>query len=130
MTKAMLPNLPDEIFDVFIAPQNKSPLNIFDSQPEGRWFYHFSGLSTDEFSNIRWRRSTLPFNKDTFHPDSCCDIYSLIEYCNLSSNSPKKVLFQGYPTDSRKRLARHKKFVINTGHLCAPIVVISIIYGF
>lgn len=125
----MLPNLPDEVFEMFIIPQSESPLNIFDSKPGGRWFCHFGGLSIDEFSNLRWRRSTLFFNKDIFHPHSCSDVDRLIEYCSLNSNSLRKALFQGYPTDSMERLAWHKEFIINTGRLCAPIVGIRTVDG-
>jgi len=125
MTKAMLPNFPDEIFDMFIMQQNESALNIFDSQPGGRWFCHFGNLSIDEFNNLQWRKSELFFNKDIFHRLSMGDINGLIEHVQSDDTFDNL-----YPKDSRARFSWHQTVIRNTGKLCAPIVCIRTNEGF
>lgn len=58
ITGDMLPNMPVEVIEMFIVPLNEHPSSIFDDKPEGRWFYHFGGLSIEEFSELRWKRAT------------------------------------------------------------------------
>jgi hypothetical protein len=124
LTRDMLPNLPDEIYEMFVVPQNDAPLNIFDSQPQGRWFFHFGGLSVEEFGHLRWKRTILTFNKDIFHPDSNRDINRLVSYSRIDNVALANAILPGNPTDSRGRLAWHKKSILDTGRLCAPIVCI------
>ena len=80
LTRNMLPNLPDEVFEMFIVPLNGSASNVFDSQPGGRWQVHFSGRSLGEFNKLRWRKSVFVFKVllDLLHPVSFLDIYSLM----------------------------------------------------
>jgi len=130
ITKNMLPNLPDEIFEMFIVPQNEASLNVFDSQPGGRWFYHLGNLSIEQFSQLRWRKSELFFNKDIFHPLSVGDINGLIEHCTPGNTFHERAFGNWYPKDSGTRLAWHKDFIINAGKLCAPIVCIKTNEGF
>lgn len=117
----MLPNLPDELFNMFIAPLNNGTRNVHDSQPEGRWHYHFGGLSIKEFSDLGWEIKVIFLNKNLLHPDSYRDINGLVSYCA----SDNKALFPWYPQNSPERLVWHKEFVLKTGHLCAPIVGIK-----
>lgn len=124
ITRAMLPNLPEEIYEMFVVPQNDAPLNIFDSQPQGRWFFHFGGSSVEEFGQLRWRKTVLTFEKDILHPDSYSDIKILVSYYSINNSGLANAIFPGNPTDSRERLAWHKEVIINTGRLCAPIVCI------
>ncbi len=126
----MLPNMPDEVFEMFIVPLNEHPASIFDDKPEGRWFYHFGGLSIEEFSELRWKRATLFFNKDRFHPLSCQDIDTLLEFCELPANSNRNTLYQGYSPSSREHLARLNLSILNTGKLNAPIVCIKTRNGY
>ena len=121
----MLPNLPDEIFEMLVVPQNDAPLNIFDSQPEGRWFYHFGGLFLEEFNQLRWRRIILAFGKDILHPDSYQDINRLIQHCSIDNVEIANTILPGIPADSRERLIWHAQFIARTGSLCAPIVCIK-----
>lgn len=118
----MLPNLPDEIFEMFVVPQNDAPLNIFDSQPEGRWFWHFGGLSLEEFNQLRWRRTELTFESDILHPDSYRDIKGLIEYCSADESEIGNARFQGYSPHSRKFMPNLMLSMTNTGKFNAPIV--------
>jgi hypothetical protein len=129
MTKAMLPNLPGEVFDMFITQINETESTTFDSMPGGRWFYYFGELSVEAFNHLIWRRTTLFFNKDIFHPVSCSDVDTLIHYCGLNSETMAMALYPRYPVDSKARFAWHKEFIKKTGRLCAPIVVIRTIEG-
>ena len=121
MTRDMLPNLPDEIYEMFVVPQNDAPLNQFDDHPRGRWFVHFGGLTIEEFNNLSWHRAELSFDKDIFHLDTYEDIKRLITF---HMNPPMDTLRSRNPTDSRERLIRHRKIIVETGRLCAPIVCI------
>jgi hypothetical protein len=121
ITRDMLPNLPDEIYEMFIVPQNDAPLNIFDTQPEGRWFYHFGGLDIEEFNKLGWRRAELSFDKDIFHPDTYGDIDGLIDHLKKGSTSSK---ISPHPADSRERVIWQRNIIKKTGSLFAPIVCI------
>lgn len=121
LTRDMLPNLPNEIFEMFIVPQNEAPLNIFDSQPEGRWFYHFGGLFLEEFNKLRWRRTELSFDENIFHPDTYSDIAGLIDHIKKGSTFSEK---SPYPADSRERVIWQRDIIKKTGRLFAPIVCI------
>jgi hypothetical protein len=121
LTRDMLPTLPDEIYRMFVVPQNDAPLNIFDSHPSGRWFVHFGGLTIEEFNNLIWHKAELFFEEDIFHPDTYDDIGRLIA---SNKNPPTNTLLQRNPSDSRERLIRHKKIIVETGRLYAPIVCI------
>jgi hypothetical protein len=105
LTREMLPNLPDEIWEMFVVPQNNAPLNIFDSRPESRWFYHFGGLSIEEFNQLRWCSAELSFDKDIFHPDTYGDIERLIHHLKGAAFSP------AHPTDSRERVVWHRNII-------------------
>ena len=124
ISRDMLPSLPDEIYEIFVVPQNDAPLNIFDSQPQGRWFFHFGGLSIEEFGHLKWRKTDLFFNKDILHPDSYRDIKRLVIYCSIDDITLANAILPGNPTDTRERLIWHKKVIVNTGRLCAPVVCI------
>lgn len=122
ITRDMLPNLPDEIYELFIVPQNDAPLNIFDSQPEGRWYWHFGGLSLEEFKQLRWRRDELSFDKTIFHPDSYSDIDGLIKYCEANESQMSQARFQGYSPSSREFMPHLMLAMIEAGKFNAPIV--------
>jgi hypothetical protein len=126
ITRDMLPNLPDEIYGMFVVPQNDAPLNIFDNHPRGRWFVHFGGLTIEEFNNLSWHRAELSFDEDIFHPDTYGDIERLIA---SHKNPPMNTLLPRNPTDSRERLIWHRNTIIDTGRLCAPIVCIRTSIG-
>lgn len=115
ITKAMLPNLPDEIFEMFVEPLSDCPPNKFDNHPKGRWFCHFGGLSIEEFSNLKWQRSILFIKRDDFHKDSLNDIMILLKKCSERS---------------REHLLQLKQSIENTGKLPEPIVCIKTSEGF
>jgi len=118
MTRDMLPNLPDEIFEMFIVPQNEAPLNIFDDHPQGRWFVHFGGFSLEEFNKLRWSRTELLLNKEILHPDTYGDIETIIKHIKGFAFSP------GIPADSAERVVWQSNVIKETGRLCAPVVCI------
>jgi len=122
LTRDMLPNLPDEIYEMFVVPQNEAPLNIFDSQTEGRWFWHFGGLSLEEFKQLRWKRSELILERDILHPDSYRDINGLVEYCEADESLISHARFQGYSPHSREFMPHLMLSMIKTGKFNAPIV--------
>ncbi len=124
MTKAMLPNLPNEVFDMFITQINDTDSSPFDSMLGGRWFYYFGELTIEAFNQLRWIRTTLSFKEAIFHPTSGSDIDRLVHYCKLEGKPIARALYPGYPPDSPARLAGIKEVIMNTGRLPAPIVAI------
>lgn len=124
LTKAMLPTLPDEVFDMFITQINNTESSAFDSMPGGRWFYYFGEISIEAFNHLRWRQTVLTFKETIFHPISGNDIDALIHYCELEGKPIARAIYPGYPQDSPSRLAGIKKYIMNTGSLPAPIVAI------
>lgn len=124
ITKEMLPNLPDEIFNMFIAQINATELSPFDSEPGGRWFYHLGNLSVEAFNQLRWIRTVITFKEALFHPNSREEVDALIHYCELEGKAIARALYPWHPADSPSRLKGIKKIIINTGRLPAPIVAI------
>lgn len=123
LSRDMLPNLPDEIYEMFVVPQNDAPLNIFDSQPQGRWFFHFGGLSIEEFGQLGWRRAELLFSATVFEPYTYGDIDRLIKHLKGVALSP------GIPADSRERVVWQRNVIKKTGRIFAPIVCIHTVEG-
>ena len=125
LTKVMLQNLPNEVFDMFITQINDTESSPFDFMPGGRWFYYFGEMTIEAFNHLHWRKIVLTFKETLFHPVSGRDIDCLIHYCKLKGKSNAWAL-QGYsiPIDSTDRLRAFKKVIINTGRLPAPIVAI------
>jgi hypothetical protein len=124
MTKAMLQNLPDEVFNMFITQINDTESSLFDSMPGGRWFYYFGELTVEAFSYLQWQRKVLTFKDTIFHPISGRDIDNLVHYCKLEGNLIARALYPEYSPDSPARLAGIKEVIMNTGRLPAPIVAI------
>lgn len=119
----MLPNLPDEIYETFVVPQNDAPLNAFDDHPLGRWFVHFGGLSINEFDKLRWRRTEFLFSATVFEPGTYSDIDRLIKHLKGVALSPR------IPTNSRERVIWQRNVIKKTGRLFAPIVCMRTIKG-
>lgn len=130
MTRAMLPNLPDEVFDMFITQINDTESSSFDTMPGGRWFYYFGELTIEAFNSLRWRKIVLTLKETLFHPISGRDVDLLIHYCKRKEKA-KAGTVQSYPIpiDSPVRLSGIKEFIIKTGRLPAPIVAIRTANG-
>lgn len=124
LTKDMLPNLPEEVFNMFITQINDTESVSFDNRPGGRWFYYFGELTIEAFNQLQWRRAVLTFKETIFHPISGKDIDTLIHYCELEGKPIARALYPGYPVDSPTRLSGLKEFIMKTGHLPAPVVTI------
>jgi len=126
--KAMLPYVPDEVFNMFLAPLIEtdgwpSDTSMPLEQPWSLWLgTHF----LNEFINLRWKRDTLLINENVLHPNSQGDINALISAVFYNSWTPA-----GYDLAKAKmRVHSQIEIIRRTGHLCAPIVITHTPAGF
>ena len=125
LTKAMLPNLPAEVFNMFISQINDTESSPFDTMPGGRWFHYFGELTIEAFNRLRWRKIVLTLKETVFHPISGRDVDYLIHYCERKEKAKTGTMQScPIPVDSPIRLRGIKEFIIKTGRLPAPIVAI------
>lgn len=69
--RAMLPNMPVEVFDIWIAPLVKTggwPFLNNRSPASGQWVNNFSGHSLHLISQLRWELHNLPGSLTSFNP--------------------------------------------------------------
>ncbi len=80
--REMFPNVPDEVFKLFLADFINETTwkfsSIFDSTAGTPWYQWLGELSLYEFSQLRWNIFSLFINKNNLHPYSYGDIECLI----------------------------------------------------
>lgn len=121
LKREMFPNLPDEVWNIFIVPLNDDRSNIFDTHVNGRWFVHFGGLSIEAFSKLQWNLTILPTNEilDNF---TITDIDRILSYCNIKDSPYARARFIGYDPSIRTTVAKYTEFIAKARRLPAPIV--------
>ena len=121
----MLPDIPEGIYETFVAPLNTEENTVFDSQPEGRWYFHFGGYSVKEFNQLNWSKIDFTVDVSSLHPDSVLDIQTLVE--NVLLDRKASPIWD--PENSNRRIGWHKAYVLETGRLCAPILGVNTVGG-
>lgn len=125
--REMFPDVPDEIFELFMVPLVDEKTwkfkSIFDSTIDTKWFHWLAELSLCEFKKLKWNRHVLMLNKEILHPLSYGDIDLLIKDHVLNEETfARESIYR-----SKDRLVGHMRFIVNTGRLCAPIVAVGTI---
>ena len=124
--KAMLPNMPDEVFDTWLLPiirgHNSWPYsNILSPHPSQRWHQYFGLLTLCDISNLLWDRISLTFDMGCLDQLSNATINTLIEkhIYNFDTTGGFNV------RDSKKRFFGFVEFIKRTGNIPAPIIGIN-----
>jgi hypothetical protein len=121
--KAMLPNMPDEVFKLFIAEMfidTPWPFSNIDQSLIGtKWYYYFGGLSLRQFSNLRWKIYNFMLDKNILHPDSYGDAARLIKEHVLGIETPIRNVRK-----TKERFFGLVKYIERTKKFPAPIITI------
>jgi hypothetical protein len=122
--RSMFPNIPDELFDLWIAPLVISydwPFHsIYDSLKNTEWLRIFHPYSLSTISQLKWDLDSFFINKNILCPSSYDDINLII--MNKGFNVFAFIGRDSKP--SRDSLAWHKEFIVTTRRLCAPIAAV------
>lgn len=122
--KAMLPNVPREVFDTYLgemiidlgwSSDIASNLKIFT-----QGFFKLGALSLYEIGQLRWHVSSLFLNKDILCPYSYSDIQLLIRD-HVNGN---ETFMRWSIAESKPRFLWHMAYIKGTGHLFAPVVLV------
>ncbi|MFA4918584.1 MAG: hypothetical protein WC581_04960 [Thermodesulfovibrionales bacterium] len=120
----MLPKMPSEVFDTFLVPLIINDidwpfLSIYDSLNGTDWYRILYPFSLSSLSKLKWKLSSFLLNKDILCKGSQDDIDMVI----LNKTTDVWALIGRDSKPSRDSLAWHKKNIITTGRLSAPVAV-------
>jgi hypothetical protein len=123
--KSMFPNMPDELFNIFLSPFITDIgwpfLTVYDSIDGTDWYRLLSGLTLKQFSNLTWDRRVIFLNKSILHPLTQGDIDSCIFSCTYNTSR----LDGGNPPEAtRSVISGYKERIVATGCISTPIVAI------
>jgi len=123
--KSMFPNMPDEVFNLWLAPLIINDIGwpfhaIEDSTADTNWFRILHPYSLSVLSQLKWDLDSFLINKNVFCPLSNADINLII--LNKSFDIQAFIVWDS--ESSRRTLAWHKEFIEITGGLCAPIAAV------
>lgn len=122
--KLILPNMPDEVFDSFMAPLIINDigwpfLTAGDSLAGTDWHRILYPLSLSFFCQLRWKITKFYLNKEDLYQDSICDINWTI----INKTEDVWALIGRDSKPSRDSLAWHKQFIMMNGRLCTPVAL-------
>jgi tellurite resistance-related uncharacterized protein len=124
--KAMLPNMPDEVFNTWLLPiirhHNSWPYdNILSPHPTDQWRRYFGLFTLHDFSECVWYRMRLTFDMGCLDPISDSVIQTLIEKHIKNRNTPGRLNV----LNSKSRFLGFVEFIQRTRTIPAPIIGIN-----
>jgi len=122
--------MPDEIFNSFLYPLIINDigwpfLTVDDSINGTDWYRILYPFSLSSLSKLKWKLSSFLLNKDILCKGSQDDIDMVI----LNKTEDVWALIGRDSKPSRDSLAWHKKNIITTGRLSAPVAVAFTLFG-
>ncbi|MFT7300673.1 MAG: hypothetical protein ACI89Z_001135 [Porticoccus sp.] len=131
IAKAMLPNMTDEIFNMWLAPEitnNDWPFEYFSTPVEGTDWEKSIGanLSIQKLAAMKWSLSRTHIGKLKLYSSSDTAIDVMLK----NFTGPNGTLAKGLLRKSRDRLLFQINHIKRTGKISAPIVAISNGEGF
>lgn len=126
----MFPNMPDDVFNLFMVPFVQSDgwpfLNILNSTEGTIWWKYLGGLSLHQFRQLRWYRSSILLYEYILHPVSNCDVEILIRNHVKGIKTPSVRNVER----SKERFRWHVQFIERARCLCAPVIMVITNDGF
>ncbi len=122
--KAMLPDMPGEVFAIWIEP-----LVIADGWPffssalpafSGAWSQYFVGEPVQTFNDLLWERKQIPLSFASFEPHSRSIIKWVIETHVHGRLTPVAKVKKG---QGGKSFLRSRQFIQRTGRVHTPVVL-------
>lgn len=123
--RKMFPEMPDEVFRLWLEPAIESygwPFNTLDdSISETGWHLVMGNrLSLRSLAAMKWRRDREPFSKVTKNPSTKSTITIMLGSFIGDDGGIKDGVYH----DSLDRLMFHIDTIKNTGAICAPVVAV------
>ncbi len=121
--RAMLPEMPEEVFTMWIAEvvaRNGWPFECLSDSAREPWRSYFCGLSLRNISELVWEKSAATIGIGTLHPDAQKSIHSMMMVQSIGMTEGFEV-----PDDSRDRWMRILSFVQETRELPCPVVLLG-----
>lgn len=125
--RKMLPKMPEEVFQIWIAPLIKTggwPFLSVASRSSGKWFNNLGGHSLQVVSKLDWHLQNLPGSLAGFSPDIPKRISLLAQQYSTGIQKFDRVVING-PARYRRAL----QYVVTHGNIPKPIVVIKGVRG-
>jgi len=124
--QALFPNMPKEVFDLWLAPLIASDgwpfTSIFSSTFGTIWYRYFEGHPLKFFHDLLWYRENIPCFFSSFHPSSRYVIQLLID--THLKNIPT-IATQVKGGKGRESFLGSLKFIQRTGRFYTPVVLIT-----
>ncbi|MCF8083175.1 MAG: hypothetical protein K9M96_08775 [Deltaproteobacteria bacterium] len=121
--KKMLPNIPDEVFDIWLSELIKRDGWPFESTTDSLvgtpWIKHLGGLPLEILANFIWNRKLFTFNTLPLKQ------FNRLVIKRMFSESIDKfgALTNGPFINSKERLLFHIDKITRTGRFWAPIIL-------
>lgn len=126
VAKALLANMPDDVFKIYIAPLIEShgwpfdssglPLNIVEAR---RWHQMFDLQSVQTIRQLSWERRKIPFVLARFHPRSHQVVTMIVEHhTGVSFHAGIANV-----ADTRNKLVRARNYIARTGQMPVPVIL-------
>ena len=128
--KGMLPAMPDEVFDEWLAPLIKSdgwPFFTEFSIPTGVWSQYLDGHSIQSIKRLNWKRGQIIRNFYSFCQESRNIIRWIIDQHLHGVATPVARIKNGKGGES---FFRSREFIERTGRLYAPVILIKETFGY
>ncbi len=113
--------MPQEVFDLWIAPQLEAYGWAFTSDEcslKGTsWQDFFASRSLREWAVLEWRLVQVRLSRQIFHPDTSWRIDGIIGHCVYGLNTDMANL-----DDTKERFRRCADFIRENGRLPAPVI--------
>ena len=121
--KAMLPNIPDEVFDGFLSPLIDSfgwPFSSVSQILDGtEWCRILYPLTLPELSALKWNRKLFTLESHSLYKGSVADLEHIIR--NKVENIWAPIGRDSTPC--RMSLLWHEADIMETGKFCSPITI-------
>lgn len=126
VARSLLPDMPDEVFDIYIEPLIQAhgwPFTFLEEVPTSpeasRWFQMFDRQSLKTISDLSWERHTTRFSFTAFHPRSQDVITAIIEH---HSNIRFHAAIANV-ADTRNKFLRARDYIARTGTMPVPVIL-------
>lgn len=119
--RAMLRNMPDEVFRIYLEPLIRSngwPFRGVDSPTFGVWRNYFDGHTLKKISQLTWKREKISFRFARFHPSSKDRIRWIIGAHIYGLNTPCANVVNG-----RARFIRCQRYIASTARMPVPVIL-------